>query len=77
MDVIYYDKDLQLLGIHFKKSDVTWIYRNVPANTYGELLSSPSTGSYFMRNIRDKFDGEKIKGSFYAKAKKEKKIQAI
>lgn len=73
IDIVYYNKELDLLGIHFKTSDVTWVYENVPAHVFGTLISSASVGSFFIRHIRNEYPARRIERSFYVEAKKAKK----
>lgn len=75
IDIIYYDKEINLLGVHFKTSDVTWVYEDVPAHVFGVLVSSASVGSFFIRHVRNEYAAHKIERSFYAEAKKAKKIK--
>lgn len=49
-----YDDERRVLTITFS-SGGEYEYLNVPREYYEGLESSPSPGSYFFRNIKDKF----------------------
>ena len=49
-----YDSQQRVLQIEFR-SGAIYQYFDVPENTYQELLTADSYGTYFNRNIRDAF----------------------
>lgn len=51
---IWYDQDRQMLEIEFHGNGV-YQYLWVPKNIYEELMSAPSHGLYFAKNIRVKY----------------------
>lgn len=53
-DVEYWPKVKELF-IHFKKTDKTYAYQNVPRNIYNDLRDSESRGKYFNQHIKTKF----------------------
>ncbi|WP_255197763.1 KTSC domain-containing protein [Halorarius litoreus] len=55
-----YDADTQTLEIEFNDGSV-YQYSNVPTNIYEGLISAPSHGKYFHRNIRDSFNYTQIR----------------
>lgn len=46
------------LEVEFKNGAI-WQYKDVPREKYDELMSAPSIGSYFAKNIKGKFEEEK------------------
>lgn len=52
-----YDKTNEILLIVFNTSSV-WMYYDVPAKVYKELISADSAGKYFNLNIRHKYVDE-------------------
>lgn len=49
-----YDTDTRELTIEFTSGD-SYIYSNVPADAWRGLRSAASAGSYFHRQIRDRY----------------------
>lgn len=49
-----YDADTQTMRIEFK-SGSTYSYASVPLEVFEGLITSPSAGGYFFRNVRDRF----------------------
>lgn len=58
LDEATYDPDTQELIITFQSGD-TYIYSNVPAETYDGLTKTGSAGAYFHRHIRDSYSYER------------------
>lgn len=56
---IGYDNELRNLFITFKRN-ITYVYFNVPENTYMRLLNSDSVGSYFSSFIKGQFEYKKV-----------------
>lgn len=54
-----YDHAAQLLRLQFH-SRAVYCYAGVPADIYQSLLSAPSKGAYFNRNIRGRFPFQKL-----------------
>lgn len=54
-----YDQDTQKLQVMFKNGGL-YEYDRVPFNVYQELLDSPSVGSYFHYNIKDRYETVKL-----------------
>ncbi len=52
-----YNDETGEMSVSFR-SGKTYTYRNVPKETYRALISSPSPGSFFHRNIRNSFVGQ-------------------
>ena len=51
---IGYDANLKLLAVEFTNGS-RYVYNNVPAEVYAELMSSHSLGKYFGANIREAY----------------------
>ena len=58
---IGHDPELELLKVQFTKG-AAYEYRDVTAETFGELESAPSVGSYFAQNIKGKYPYRKATG---------------
>lgn len=56
---IGYDRKEHVLEATFRTGRV-YRYFDVPAAVYKGLLNAPSVGSYFNRNIRDKYRAELV-----------------
>ena len=54
-----YDPDVEDLTITFQSGD-SYIYRNVPPSVYRGLQSAPSAGSYLHRQIKGRFQYERL-----------------
>ena len=50
-----YDKETQILEIEFHHGAI-YKYVNVPEKVYEELMNSPAKGSFFMNEIKGKFE---------------------
>lgn len=57
---IDYDVESMILEIEFLKGGI-YRYFNVPLKVYNALMAANSHGSYFSRNIRDKYDFKKLR----------------
>lgn len=57
--VAYNEKD-NILYVEFIKGNFTYKYYNVMPVIFIELLNAPSVGSYFMKNINNQYEFEKI-----------------
>ena len=53
---ISYDASTQTLTVVFVNSEDVYEYRGVPASVYEELKNAESKGSYFVKNIKDKYE---------------------
>lgn len=60
IDSVGYDPEHRELRITFK-SDRTYVYEDVPVDTYEELLSAESRGTYFNHNIRDAYEYREVR----------------
>ena len=54
-----YDSDTQILEVEFINGNV-YEYKNVPQIVYENLMSAPSCGSYFSREISKAYSYSKI-----------------
>ena len=54
-----YDATNNKLYIEFKDSSL-YVYFGVPKGVFNDLLSAPSKGQYFHRNIRGKYHYQQI-----------------
>jgi hypothetical protein len=61
MTEVAYDKTARELVITFT-SGKTYVYLDVPAAVYRDLLKAPSKGSYFLDNIRDDYSCVQVRG---------------
>ena len=57
---IGYDSESQTLEIEFHSGGI-YQYFSVPESTYNALMSASSHGSFFSRNIKDRFRWDKIR----------------
>ena len=57
---IGYDKDTKLLEIEFH-SDSIYQYSDVDQSVHSALMKAGSTGSFFYRNIRDRYPATKMR----------------
>jgi len=58
IESVEYDHLMENLDIHFKSGSV-YRYCGVPANILDEIKQAESVGSYFHKNIKNKFDFSK------------------
>lgn len=58
IDHVSWDSDYLTLSVRFVSGTV-WMYHEVPQSVYRSLLKAKSVGSYFNKNIRDKYPSEK------------------
>jgi len=56
-----YSPEDETLEVEFVKGGV-YKYKQVSSQTHAELMSAPSLGSHFARNIRGQYDYEKVPG---------------
>lgn len=54
-----WDSTTNILLVYFKSGSI-WSYFDVPQDIYYSLISAPSTGAYFNKNIRDSYSAEPI-----------------
>jgi hypothetical protein len=54
-----YSPGEQILEVEFHSGRV-YQYLNVPPEQYGLLMSADSIGSYYNRNIRDKYESQEL-----------------
>lgn len=59
ISTVGYDYQSCILEIKFKRG-ATYHYTNVPSFVVCQLLFSESVGSFFMRNIKDKYQTIKL-----------------
>ena len=59
MSFVTYDRRSRQLTITFK-SGGKYVYFEVPAQVYEDLLAAPSAGRYFDANIRDRYHFQRI-----------------
>lgn len=55
---VAYDSDHRLVYVAFKKGGV-WQYENCTQGTYYEMVSAPSVGKYYNRNVKP-LDSRKV-----------------
>ena len=55
-----YDAEKQILEIEFQHRAI-YQYVDVPKQVYDELMNAPSIASYFMHNIKNEYNNQKIK----------------
>ena len=55
-----YDTDNKILEIEFNHGGV-YQYFDVPQDVYDELMSADSHGKYFVHNIKDEYEYDRIK----------------
>lgn len=55
-----YDADNKILEIEFNHGGV-YQYFDVPQDVYDELMSADSHGKYFVHNIKDEYEYDRIK----------------
>lgn len=58
-----YDPVAHVLAVKFNGSDKVHHYRDVPAEVVAAMDEAPSVGSFFAKNVRDKFHHDVIDGS--------------
>ncbi len=54
-----YDEEKQILEVQFKHGGV-YQYFEVPKNVYEELMNADSHGKYFVHNIKDDYEYQKM-----------------
>jgi len=59
INAVAFDRDKNLLKVHFKKGDV-WAYKDVPLKKYKYLIYAPSSGAYLRNEIIPHHDAEKL-----------------
>lgn len=57
---IGYDAKTKTLAVEFKGTGI-YLYSEVPATIFDELLKAESVGKYFTATIKDKFEFTKVK----------------
>ncbi len=55
-----YDAKNQVLEVEFKTNGEIWQYSALSQEEYDRMMSAPSCGSYFMRNIRGHFPEKQV-----------------
>jgi len=53
-----YDVIQNILFIRFKGKETVYPYYGVPVETYEEMMSAPSIGSFYAKNIKGRFPNE-------------------
>lgn len=61
IDSIGYAEDRQILAIAFKSGSI-FHYRGVPMGVFEAFGAAPSRGSFFVKEIKGKFSGERMDG---------------
>lgn len=56
---VAYNEEDKILTVTFSKGD-EYIYKDVPREIYNELIASESIGKYFLANIKNKYQTEKV-----------------
>jgi len=56
LKAVGYDSATQILTVIFKKSGARYDYKQVPQKVFKNLMTAPSKGSYFMKNIKGKYE---------------------
>lgn len=59
LNSVGYDDETNILEIEFKDNSI-YQYSNVPEYIYNELLTADSKGSYLHKNIKGKFNYQRI-----------------
>jgi len=54
-----YDVENEILEVEFKHGGV-YQYFDVPESVYADLMNADSHGKYFMHNIKDDYEYEKL-----------------
>ena len=54
IEKVFYDEDIELLKIKFKKGGI-FAYQGVPKDTFDNLMVAPSIGAFFAHEIRNVF----------------------
>lgn len=62
LHAVGYDDAAITLAVQFKNGDI-FHYRDVPETVWSEMQQAPSKGSFYAKEIRGKFKGEKMTGS--------------
>lgn len=57
-----YDAISNTLFIQFKGKDTVYTHHGVPVETYEQMMSAESIGSFYARNIRKNFVGQAVEG---------------
>lgn len=55
IDCFGYDKIEKILYVKFKSGETVYPYKNVPINVFEDMKVAKSKGSFYHKNIRDKF----------------------
>ena len=58
--IVGYDPEKSELEVTFRAGGV-YVYSNVPADIYQQLLSAPSHGTFFNKNVKDLFPAQKLR----------------
>lgn len=59
IEAVGYDNESETLGVRFH-SGATYHHKEVPHEKYGGLLTAESPGAYYAREIRGKYETEKV-----------------
>ena len=64
IETIWYNQDDRKLIVEFKggtdRNQRTYLYENVPAEIYSNLLAAPSAGKFMAQNVKGKFTFSKF-----------------
>lgn len=61
LKTIGYDPRRQMLDIEIFKTGQIWRYYGVSAELHQQLMAASSIGSFFEKNIKAKYKGERLK----------------
>ena len=59
INAIQYENEDEILYVEFA-TGVTWKYDGVQEKVWNELKDAESVGKYFLQNIKNKYEGEKL-----------------
>ena len=68
-----YDKESSTLDVEFRKSGARYRYSDVSARRASALVNAGSIGGYFVRNVRDNYDYERLRGAVKSRSRKGKR----
>lgn len=59
LDKVGYDPENHVLAVQMVYSSDVYLYRDVPPSVFNGLLAADSKGTYYVKNIKDKFPTER------------------
>ena len=57
--IVGYEPETSSLEIAFRRGGV-YLYQGVPSDIHDQLMAASSIGTYFSKNIKEKFEFQKI-----------------